>query len=381
MIYILIILLSILPLLSCNYCPVNGKNIGNNNAKIEENLHIETYVSGLEVPWSFEFAKDGRLFITERPGRIQIVDKEGKNIELFASFNDVLSSGESGLMGLALHKDFMNNQLLYVCYTKAPDFMVQVKSLRVTKNGPQDEKIILNGIPGSRIHVGCRLKFGPDNKLYITTGDGADRDLAQRLDSLAGKTLRINDDGTIPADNPFVNTKNARPEIWSLGHRNAQGMDFAPQTGLLFQTEHGPSGFDGPGGGDEINIVERGQNYGWPIVHHRQSKEGFRSPLLEYTPALAPAGATFYKGPKYKEYSGNFFFACLRGERLMRIVLDGRKVVYQESLFKNRFGRIRNVIEGPDGALYFSTSNRDGRGSPEDNDDRILRFLPPLTVQ
>jgi glucose/arabinose dehydrogenase len=213
------------------------------------------------------------------------------------------------------------------------------------------------------LHAGTRVRFGPDEKLYITTGDAGKRELAQELDSLSGKTLRFNDDGSVPQDNPFVGRSNARPEIWSYGHRNSQGIAWQPGSDLMFQTEHGPTGFDGPGGGDEVNIVERDENYGWPIIHHRESKAGMHSPLLEYTPAVAPASALFYTGKMFPQYQGNFFFGCLRGERIIRVVLDGQKVIQQESLLQNKYGRIRDVEQGPDGAIYFSTSNQDGRGN------------------
>jgi glucose/arabinose dehydrogenase len=188
--------------------------------------------------------------------------------------------------------------------------------------------------------------------------------------------LRLNDDGTVPPDNPFVGNKNYRPEIWTTGHRNAQGLAWQPGSGLMFQTEHGPSGFDGPGGGDEVNIVERGKNYGWAEIHHNQTKEGMISPLLEYTPACAPASGMFYNGAAFPEFKGNFFLGCLRGRRIIRISLNGRNVVAQEDLLKGTYGRIREMAEGPDGAIYFSTSNRDGRGSAAAEDDRILRLVP-----
>lgn len=196
------------------------------------------------------------------------------------------------------------------------------------------------------------------------------------MDSLAGKTLRLNDDGTVPADNPFVNQPGARPEIWSYGHRNAQGMAWQPSTNLQFQTEHGPSLFDGLGGGDEVNVVERGKNYGWPLIHHRQARAGMELPLLEYTPAVAPASAMFYRGSAFPEFRGDFFFGNLRGERIIRVVLDGRRVLRQERLLAAQYGRIRDIAEDPTGLIYFSTSNHDGRGSPARADDRILRLVP-----
>ena len=218
--------------------------------------------------------------------------------------------------------------------------------------------------------------FGPDGKLYITTGDATERELAQRGDSLAGKTLRLNDDGTVPADNPFVGRKDVRPEIWTLGNRNSQGIDWQPGTNLLFETEHGPSGFDGPGGGDEVNILERGKNYGWPVIHHRQTRDGMESPLLEYTPACAPASAMFYRGLGLPGVSRELLLRLSGGERIIRVVLDGRRVVSQENLLETKYGRIRDVAEGPDGFIYFSTSNRDGRGTPASDDDRIIRLVP-----
>ena len=222
-----------------------------------------------------------------------------------------------------------------------------------------------------------RARFGPDKKLYITTGDATDWNLAQKLDSLAGKTLRLNDDGTVPPDNPFTNTPGARHEIWSYGHRNAQGLAWQPATGLMFQTEHGPSSFEGKGsGGDEFNLVEAGQNLGWPVIHHDESRAGMISPLLEYSPACAPASGMFYNGDQFPAFRGNFFFGCLRGARVIRVVLDGRRVVRQENLLGGTYGRIREMAEGPDGYIYFSTSNQDGRGRPASDDDRIIRLVP-----
>jgi len=153
-------------------------------------------------------------------------------------------------------------------------------------------------------------------------------------------------------------------------------LDFQPGTNLLFETEHGPSGFDGPGGGDEVNIIEKGKNYGWPVIHHRDSRAGMESPLLEYTPACAPASGTFYRGSQFPQFKGNFFFGCLLGERMIRVMLDGRRVVSEENLLEKKYGRIRDIAEGPDGLIYFSSSNKDGRGTPASDDDRILRLVP-----
>lgn len=344
-------------------------------------FRAETVVSNLEVPWSIVFAPDGRMLFTERPGRVRVFEKGRLRPEPLATLPDVVSNQETGLMGLVLHPRFAENRLLYLAYAyrDGDEQFVRVVRFREADKGLADRKVIIEGIPAARFHAGTRLRFGHDGKLYVTTGDATDRQLAQKLDSLAGKTLRLNDDGTVPSDNPFVGRPGARAEIFSYGHRNSQGLDFQPGTGLMFQTEHGPSGFDGPGGGDEVNIVEAGKNYGWPLIHHTQTREGLVSPLLEYTPACAPASGTFYRGAgpnSFVPFRGNFFFGCLRGERLIRVVLDGRRVLSQENLLEHEYGRIREVAEGPDGALYFSTSNRDGRGQPTADDDRILRLVP-----
>src|SRR5882724_5325014 len=198
--------------------------------------------------------------------------------------------------------------MCYLSYAyKSDGKRVKVVRYRETGNGLTDAKTIIEDIPAAQFHAGCRLAFGPDSKLYITAGDATERALAQRLDSLAGKILRVNDDGSVPPDNPFVGHPNARPEIWAYGSRNSQGIDWQPGTNTLFVTEHGPSGFDGPGGGDEVNIIERGKNYGWPVVHHRASHDGMVSPLLEYTPAVAPASGMFYRGTALSGFHNNFF--------------------------------------------------------------------------
>jgi aldose sugar dehydrogenase len=345
---------------------------------IPPGLKVESVLGGLSVPWSIAFTPEQDMIFTERPGRVSMLRKGSSKPEVLAVIPDVEQRSESGLMGLTLHPDYATNRLLYLAYAYAAEAGQRVKVVRMReeKGKLTDAHLILDGIPAAPFHAGCRLRFGPDGKLYITTGDATQPPLAQRLDSLAGKTLRINDDGSVPEDNPFVGQSGVRPEIWSLGHRNAQGLDFQPGTGLMFQTEHGPSGNDGPGGGDEVNIVKKGGNYGWPIIHHRQDRLGLEPPLLEYTPAVAPASGMFYSGKALPDFNDNFFFGCLRGEAIIRVVLDGANVVRQDRLFTGQFGRIREVAQGPDGAIYFSTSNRDGRGSPAADDDRILRIVP-----
>jgi glucose/arabinose dehydrogenase len=372
-----LIVVAIVLCAACSQAPA-GRGAGEVTTSAQSNVSfkVEKVAGGLQVPWSIVWAPDGRLIFTERPGRVRVIENGTLRPQPLFVVPDVEESGESGLMSIALHPQFNSNRFIYIAYAySSGGTRVRVVRYREAPEGFVDRKVIIEDIPAAQFHAGCRIAFGPDGKLYVTTGDATRRELAQRLDSLAGKTLRLNDDGSVPQDNPFVGQQNARPEIWSYGHRNAQGMDWQPGSNLMFQTEHGPSGFDGPGGGDEVNIVERGKNYGWPLVHHKDTRPGTEPPLLEYTPACAPASGAFYNGSAFPQFKGNFFFGCLRGERLIRVVLDGRRVVSQEDLIKD-YGRIREVAEGPDGNLYFSTSNRDGRGKPASDDDRILRLAP-----
>jgi len=341
-------------------------------------FRVETVASGLEVPWGFAWLPNGDMLFTERRGRVRII--AGGKLQTDPVFNvpDVEPSGESGLMDITLHPNFASNNFVYLAYAYNKDGkrdrVVRYKYASGTFTEP---KTIIEDIPAAQFHAGMRCRFGPDGKLYISDGDSTKWELAQQMDSLAGKILRLNDDGTIPQDNPFVGKQGVRPEIWAYGVRNPQGLAWQPGTGSLFETEHGPSGFEGKGqGGDEVNIIEKGKNYGWPVIHHQMTQAGMESPLLEYSPACAPASAMFYNGSVFPEFKGNFFFGCLAGTRIIRVVLDGRRVVSQENLFEKTYGRIREMEQGPDGYIYFSTSNRDGRGSPASDDDRIMRIVP-----
>jgi aldose sugar dehydrogenase len=314
---------------------------------------------------------------------VRMIENERLRDTPFFTIPDVEPSGESGLMGMTLHPNFSENHFVYLAYAYRDkgDQRVRVARYREDGNTLLEPKTIIEDIPASRYHAGTRLKFGPDGKLYITTGDATNQSESQKLNTIAGKTLRLNDDGTVPTDNPFVNQKEARPEIWTYGHRNAQGMDFQPETNLMFQTEHGPSIIDGVSlfkrtGGDEVNIVEGGKNYGWAKISHDMQREGMETPLIQYSPATAPASGMFYRGSAFPEFKGNFFFGALKGQAIYRLVLDGRRIVNQDKLLEKQYGRIREIAEAPDGTIYFSTSNRDGRGSPAKEDDRILRIMP-----
>jgi len=331
----------------------------------------ETFVEGLEVPWALAFTPGGRILVTERPGRIRLVENGALQEQPLATL-EVASVSEAGLMGIALDPDFSANGHLYVCYTyRGPGGSLLNRVARLTESvrgTAGDHRVLLDALPGGRNHNGCRLGFGPGGMLYATMGDAGDRSNAQSMDSPAGKVLRLMPDGSVPPDNPFPGSY-----VYTLGHRNPQGMDWHPVTGDLFITEHGPSR------NDEVNIPEPGGNYGWPGVLGQAGAAGFVDPILTFTPTLALAGAAFYTGDRLPEtWSNNLIFANLKASHLHRVTLDPsdhRTVVSRTRLFEGEFGRLRAVAMGPDGFLYFTTSNRDGRGRPRPGDDHIMRLV------
>ncbi|CAN5715456.1 PQQ-dependent sugar dehydrogenase [soil metagenome] len=373
--------------LACANAPFTDSGSGDDLPlpKVSPKFKIETVAEKLEVPWSIAFAPDGRIFFTERPGRVRVIENGKLNEKPIHVFSDVELDGETGLMGMALHPNFAENRLMYFSYVYNTNDgkKVRVGRFKEANGGLTEAKTIIENISAAQYHAGMRLSFSPaDGKLYITTGDATKQKLAQDLSSLNGKTLRLNDDGSVPEDNPFVGQKGARPEIFSYGHRNAQGIAWQPETNLMFQTEHGPSIIDGVSwfkkrtGGDEVNIVERGKNYGWDKISHLMTKDGMETPLIEYSPAVAPASAAFYRGDAFPAFKGNLFFGALKDEAIVRLVIEERKITAQEFLLKKQFGRIREIAVSPEGFIYFSTSNKDGRGDAANTDDRILRIVP-----
>jgi glucose/arabinose dehydrogenase len=331
-------------------------------------FRVEVVASNLQIPWSLAFAPDGRLFVTERPGRVRILNIAASTSEVALTLDDVFAQGEAGVLGVALDPDFSSNGFVYVYYTARVGGGAANRVVRYRDVGGRlgEAAVLLDNIPANTIHDGGRLRFGPDGLLYITTGDAATTSLAQDVASLAGKVLRLNRDGTTPRDNPYSSP------VYSYGHRNPQGIDWHPGNGSLWASEHGNSG------NDEVNVIEPGVNYGWPRIEGSQTMPNMRTPIVSYSPAVAPSGASFYRGSRFPAFANNFFVATLRGVHIVRLRVDpaSPRVVAQERLLSDRYGRIRDVVIGPDGLIYFCTSNRDGRGSPVAADDRIARLVP-----
>jgi aldose sugar dehydrogenase len=336
-----------------------------------------TIASGLSHPWSLAFLPDGRMLVTERPGRMRIVSAGGEIGPALPGLPAVDARAQGGLLDVVLDPKFADNRYVYWSYTEpGPDRSNGTAVARGRLDGARggerldDVRVIFRQSTkvAGVAHFGSRLAFGRDGRLFITLGDRLfRRDAAQRLDSHLGKVVRIEPDGRVPDDNPFVKTPGALPEIWSIGHRNVQGAALHPATGALWTHEHGPEG------GDEVNIDEAGRNYGWPVVTYGvdygsggkigegSSKPGMEQPVTYWVPSIAPSGMCFLTSDRYPGWRGNLFVGALRAQMLVRLEVNGRQVVRQEHLFERELGRIRDVRQGPDGWLYVLTDLADGR--------------------
>jgi len=322
---------------------------------------LETIATGLEVPWELAFLPDGRALLTERPGRVRLLSADGELAPEPVAEIPVAAVGEGGLLGLAVDPEFERNSFVYIYRTT--DAGNEVVRYRYEGGELREDAIVLDGIAASSIHDGGRIRFGPDDRLYISTGDAGQDELAQSLESLNGKLLAM------APDSYHSDGKGNAAEIVSYGHRNPQGFGWQPGSDRLYENEHGPEGFD------EINLIEQNGNYGWPDAVGPED-EGFISPLTTYEESIAPSGATFVTLPG-SEWSGDYLVGALVGEQIRRLRFDGTDVTIDEALFEDELGRVRTVVEGPDGALYALTSNRDGRGTPAEDDDRVVRITPP----
>ncbi len=350
---------------------------------------LESWIAGLEVPWSLVFLPDGRALVSERPGRIRLIrdDKladepytafevaSGGTADLIGSFLSVFRDGEGGLMGLAVHPDFPRSPYIYAMHTYSGPTGVRNRIIRLSDEGNHGrfDRVMFDGLPGWTFHNGGRIGFGPDGMLYVATGETFEAELAQDLSSPAGKILRLTPDGDVPADNPIPNSP-----VYSYGHRNPHGLAWEPRSGALFASEHGPTGEFGLSAYDEINLIRAGGNYGWPRAVGAPGLAAFIDPVFVWTAhAVPPAGLAFHRG--------DLFVATLGEGALVRLELAADEGGYAVAGVEHWFargandavlGRLRDVVEGPDGALYILTSNRDGRGDPRPDDDHIWRLEP-----
>jgi glucose/arabinose dehydrogenase len=344
---------------------VEASGVGNSG------FAIERLTGGLEHPWGMTFLPDGRLLVTERQGRLRLVDADFTlQPEPLAGVPTAFARGQGGLLDVELHPDFAGNRLVYLSYAYLADdgAGTAVARGRLAEGALADVEVIFesNGLGSGGRHFGSRLLFDRDGYLFITHGDRGERQLAQQLDNHAGSVLRLHADGRVPADNPFVGRDDARPEIFSYGHRNPQGMALHPETGAVWVHEHGPRG------GDEVNIIEAGGNFGWPVVSDGREyatglpigadapPSGMIAPIHVWDPSIAPSGMAFYTGDAFPEWRGDVLLGALAFQLLARLELDGDAVVGEERLLEGELGRIRDVVVGPDGLVYLLTDAADG---------------------
>ena len=342
-------------------------------------VKVETVAKGLEHPWGMQFLPDGRILVTERPGRMRIISKDGRVSDPIRGVPPVAAHRQGGLLDVALAPDFATSGTLFISYSEprsaGESATAVARAQLVDKDGPtrlEDVRVIFRQQPGyaNGLHFGSRIVVARDGKLFVTLGERFQMQYAQDLHRHWGKVIRIDPDGTVPDDNPFVGKSGARPEIWSYGHRNPQAAALHPQTGELWVVEHGARG------GDEVNIARKGLNYGWPVISYGthysgetipRAREGMEQPLYYWDPSIAPSGMAFYTSDVAPQWKGNLFVGALAQTHLTRLVLDGETVTGEEKLLTDLNVRIRDVRQGPDGAIYVATDSPQGQ---------ILRVTP-----
>jgi len=357
----------------------NNPVVGDLPQKVEDHFipepaeyKIQSWVENLRIPWELIFLSENKALVTERAGRIRLIENGILQDNPYKVIAEVKPVGEGGLMGLAKHPDYPNTKYLYVMYTYQDQGALynRVARYRDTDTTMEFDRIIVEKIPASRVHNGGRIAFGPDGMLYICTGDTWQSEIAQNKDILGGKILRYTPDGDIPDDNPFAGSP-----VYSLGFRNPQGLAWYPKTGVLFSSSHGPSGEFGLQGKDTINIIQKGGNYGWPLVLGNANVKPYIAPIIMWSQATPPSGMTFW--------NNRLYIATLRSETLLRIDIESSGESYQvvnidrlfaNDLYHGTYGRLRDAVVGPDNALYVLTNNYDGRGTPQEGDDKILRL-------
>ncbi|MBU2601013.1 MAG: PQQ-dependent sugar dehydrogenase [Actinobacteria bacterium] len=349
--------------------PSVSETTGPGDAAGEADLTVEVVAQSLTVPWEIRFFPDGALLVTERTGRVLRIDAATGAVSELGRL-PVASEGEGGLLGAALDPGFPTQPYLYVAYTyrdgASGGLANRVSRLTLNGDAVGEEKVLVDGIPGAGNHNGSRVAFGPEGDLWVTTGDASKAELAQELGSLAGKVLRMDREGRPAAANPFGDSL-----VYSYGHRNPQGLAWLAGDPDPFVTEHGPNE------NDEVNHLQAGGNYGWPQVGGTGGGPEFVGAIHAWTPTIAPAGAVFYEADAIRGWRGSLLFVTLKESDLRRLVPTDSSfsaVAEEHILFDERFGRLRSIAVGPDGALYLGTSNRDGRGDENEDDDKILRI-------
>lgn len=343
----------------------------------KHDFRAQTIVDGLVHPWGMAFLPDGRILVTERPGRLRMIEHGNLLPTPVSGLPDIEQHGQGGLLDVALHPDFTKNRLVYLSYAGRGKGGYSTEVIRGQLDGMQLKNIerLFTAKPksGEGRHFGSRLLFDKQGHLFITLGDRGERDNAQKTDNHAGSLIRLMADGSIPEDNPYINDKQAMPELYTLGSRNMQGIALRPGTGQIWTHEHGPQG------GDEVNIMRPGVNYGWPVITYGvnyvigtsigegEEKPGMEQPVHYWVPSIAPSGMVFYSGNGFPEWKNNLFVGSLKFGQLVRLVIEDNKVVHEERMINNALGRIRDVRQGPDGGLYLLT---------DDNSGRLIKLVP-----